>query len=125
MLAGQPEAVIKTAATDVTLVVPGSSEVAGTFHGKAAYESWLRGFLALHPEMAIKDVIVSGGPWKTRVVVRHTESIGDYTSECVDYLQMSWGKLRRQEIFLDTARLDDLMRGGAIAGPRRPSALSQ
>jgi ketosteroid isomerase-like protein len=105
MLDGQPDAVLKTAAPDVTLVVPGSSEFAGTIQGKAAYESWLRGFLALKPSMDIHDVVVSGGPWNTRVVVRHTESVGDYRSECVDYLQMRWGKLRRQEIFLDTERL--------------------
>jgi ketosteroid isomerase-like protein len=108
MLNGQPEAVTKTAARDVTLVVPGSSEFAGTYTGKAAYETWLRGFLALGPSMDIKDIVVSGGPWKTRVAVRHAEAVGDYRSECVDYLQLKWGKLHRHEIFLDTERLASL-----------------
>lgn len=106
MLEGHPEAVSQTAAAGVTLVVPGSSEFAGTFVGKTEYETWLRRFLALGPVMTIKDVVVSGWPWNTRVVVRHTESIGDYSSECADYLQLRWGKLHHQEIFLDTDRLD-------------------
>lgn len=115
--AGRVDAVVKLASPQVELVVPGATSWSGTFRGRDGYETWLRGFVALQPQLTVRDVVVSGGPWSTRVAVRMTETVGDgYRNECVDYLRLRWGKVRRHEVFLDTEQLADLPATGARAG---------
>jgi ketosteroid isomerase-like protein len=94
------------AADDVTFICPGNSSFGGTHHGKAATLAWLKRFAALHPRIEVIDVTASGPPWNTRIAVRLNDAIGeDYTNQVLEMLWIRWGKLRRLEVFLDTARL--------------------
>jgi ketosteroid isomerase-like protein len=114
---GRVDAVVKLAAPQVELVVPGTTAWSGSFHGRDAYETWLRGFVSVQPQLSVRDVVVSGGPWNTRIAVRMTETVGvGYRNECVDYLRLRWGKVRRHEVFLDTQCLAELSTSLANAG---------
>jgi ketosteroid isomerase-like protein len=104
--AGELRLVGALAADDVTFVFPGDSSFGGTYRGKAELLGWLRRFASLHPRIEVVDVVASGPPWNTRVAVRFDDTIGDdYRNQVMELLWIRWGKLRRLEAFLDTARI--------------------
>lgn len=104
--AGNPKMLMALAAEDVEFVFPGQNSFAGRLHGKAALEAWMARYASLHPRMHVQDVVVSGAPWHLRVAVRFDDGIGeDYSNEGVEYLQLTAGKLRKLEVFLDTERV--------------------
>lgn len=93
-------------ADDVIFIFPGDSTFGGTFRGKAELIAWLRRFASLRPHIDVLDVTASGPPWNMRVAVRFDDAIGDdYRNQVVEMLWIRWGKLRRLEAFLDTARI--------------------
>jgi ketosteroid isomerase-like protein len=104
--AGDLRLVRTMTADDATFVFPGTSSFGGTYHGKTEIEAWIERFAALHPRIDVLDVAASGPPWNTRVAVRFDDAIGDdYRNNVVEMFWIRWGKLRRLEVFLDTARI--------------------
>jgi hypothetical protein len=77
--------------------------VAGSFHGKAELDRWLRRFASLSPEFRIHDVLVAGPPWNTRVAMTFSDAIGaDYRNRGMEYLRLRWGKVKAVEVYLNT-----------------------
>jgi hypothetical protein len=73
--------------------------------------AWLRRFAALKPDYVIRDVLVTGPPWNTRLAVRLSDRIGEnYANEGMQYLRMRWGKVISDEVFIDTEKVADLDR---------------
>ncbi len=68
--------------------------------------------MALGPHFEIADVLVSGPPWNMRVGVRFADRIAlpdgrNYENEGMQYLQLRWGRVRLDRIFLDTQVIAD------------------
>lgn len=103
---GEPRLISKLSGNDVVLVFPGSSSFGGEHRGRVALLDWLGRFAALRPTFAVRDVVVSGPPWNLRAAVRFSDAIGeDYCNEGMELLAIRWFKVRRIEVFLDTAVL--------------------
>jgi ketosteroid isomerase-like protein len=98
-------------ADDVAFDFPGSSSFAASTRTKREMVAWVERFAALQPDYLVRDVIVTGPPWNTRVAVRLSDRIGDdYSNEGMQYLRMRWGKLISEEVFLDTERVAEFER---------------
>jgi hypothetical protein len=98
-------------ADDISFEFPGSSSFAASTRSKAELVAWLRRFAALNPEYVVRDVVVTGPPWNTRIAVRLSDRIGDdYANEGMQYLRMRWGKVISDEVFLDTEKVAELER---------------
>jgi ketosteroid isomerase-like protein len=98
-------------ADDVAFTFPGSSSFAASTRTKPEMVAWVERFAALKPEYVVRDVIVTGPPWNTRVAVRLSDRIGDdYNNEGMQYLRMRWGKLISEEVFLDTEKVAEFDR---------------
>jgi len=108
MLSGDVNAVLRQLADDAEFVFPGRNSWAGHHRGKPAIAAWLRRFVSVKPEYIVRDVLVSGPPWNTRIAWRLSDRIGQhYANEAMVYAKGSWGKVRHQRVFLDTEVLSE------------------
>lgn len=108
---GKPELATRMMADDVLFEFPGSSSFGGSLRGREAVLAWMRRFAALKPDYVIRDVLVTGPPWNTRLAVRLSDRIGEtYANEGMQYLRMRWGKVISDEVFIDTEKVADLDR---------------
>jgi ketosteroid isomerase-like protein len=79
--------------------------------------SWFERFARLRPQVEVMDVIASGPPWNMRVAVRFRDRItlpdgSTYKNEGMQYLRLRWGRVRLDQIFVDTyavARFDEVL----------------
>jgi hypothetical protein len=93
---GKPELATRMMADDVIFEFPGTSSFGASLRGKDALLAWMRRFAALKPAYVIRDVVVTGPPWNTRLAVRLSDRIGDdYANEGVQYLRMRWARSSR------------------------------
>ena len=107
----KPERAARMMADDVTFEFPGSSSFGASLRGRDELLGWLRRFAALKPDYVVRDVVVAGPPWNTRVAVRLSDRIGDdYANEGMQYLRMRWGKVISDEVFVDTEKVTELER---------------
>lgn len=91
---------------------------------------WWQRTLRLLPgaRFDIQDILVNGGPWRTRVAVRSLVS-GDlpngrrYENTVFQFLTLSWGKVTSVETIEDLQKLERALRSVAAAG--RPEALAE
>ncbi len=98
-------------ADNVAFDFPGTSSFSASTRTKREMVAWVERFAALEPDYVVRDVIVTGPPWNTRVAVRLSDRIGDdYSNEGMQYLRMRWGKLISEEVFLDTERVAEFER---------------
>jgi ketosteroid isomerase-like protein len=110
-VAGDSGLATRMLADDVSFTFPGSTPFAASTHTKAEMVTWINRFAALQPEYLVRDVVVSGPPWNTRVAVRLSDRVGDdYANEGMQYLRMRWGKVLSEEVFLDTEKVAALVR---------------
>lgn len=106
LTSGDPSAAISLFAADARFEFPGSSTWAANLVGKDDIAGWFRRFAALRPDYEVVDVLASGPPWNMRAAVRFRDHIGDdYTNEGMQYLRIRWGRIRVDEVFLDTERV--------------------
>jgi len=100
-------------ADDAVLVFnDGPHRWAGEHHGKAAIERFLRDFVAAGLKVELKDLWLSGPPWRMVVIGRlDDEARGPegellYSNRVVVLLQTRWGKIvRHDDFYVDTARM--------------------
>src|SRR4051812_13047451 len=103
---GRPVLVGVLATSDVEFVFPGDNSFAGTYRGKAQLMAWLRRFGSLQPQFRVQEVTVGGWPRDMCVAMRFTDAIGDdYRNEGIELIRMTWGRVRRVQVFLDTERI--------------------
>ena len=104
-----PEHMARFFADDGLLVFPGDNPFAGEFRGREAVAGWFakvyREFVPIRFE--VHEVIVRGGPWRTRVCTRYTAhyALPDGTNlqnHGVQYLRLAWGKVELDRLYDDT-----------------------
>ena len=108
MLAGDIDLLVKQMSSRIEFVFPGRNSFAGTYHGREEVRDWLRRFLSLQPEYIVRDVLVSGMPWNTRIAYRLSDRIGaHYSNEAIVYLRFRWFRATHFRVFLDTEKISD------------------
>jgi ketosteroid isomerase-like protein len=101
-------------APDVELTFPGQNSWSGVFRGKADVERWRRRFAALGIQIFPDEVVAKGWPWNTTLCVRGHDYLhgpgGElvYKNRYVIWGQLSWGKLKRYEVYEDTHKANQL-----------------
>jgi ketosteroid isomerase-like protein len=101
-------------APDVELTFPGQNSWSGVFRGKADVERWRRRFAALGIQIFPDEVVAKGLPWNTTLCVRGHDYLhgagGElvYENRYVIWGQLSWGKLKRYEVYEDTHKANQL-----------------
>lgn len=88
---------------------------------------WYARLAAIFPDLKfeIRSIAIEGWPWSTRALVewRDTFTLPDGTrggNQGVHALEIAWGRVRRLEIYCDTAKLSHYLRvigGDAVAAP--------
>lgn len=109
---GDPSGALNMFAPDARFVFPGRHSFAADLNDPDRIGAWFERFVALGPHFEIADVLVSGPPWNMRVGVRFADRIslpngGHYENEGMQYLQLRWGRVRLDRIFLDTQAVAD------------------
>jgi ketosteroid isomerase-like protein len=110
--AGDLRLILRGFAPDAHLVFPGRSSFAGDHRGRREIGAWLERFVGLGPHFEIHDVAAAGPPWNMRVFFRFSDRIpipggGEYSNEGMEYVRMSWGRIREQRVYLDTEKVAD------------------
>ncbi|MGO9820997.1 MAG: nuclear transport factor 2 family protein [Solirubrobacteraceae bacterium] len=101
-------------APDVELTFPGQNSWSGVFCGKADVERWRRRFTAVGIQIFPDQVVAKGWPWNTTLCVRGHDFLrgpgGElvYENRYVIWGHMSWGKLKRYEVYEDTHKANQL-----------------
>jgi len=113
MSEGDVDAPVRMAAATMSFRFVGDTQISAQFTGPAAFRSWLEGVFRLFPgvRFEVRDVIVAGWPWNTRVAVRlgidATLADGSpYRNEAVQWIRLRWGKLIDDWVLEDTATLN-------------------
>ena len=81
-----------------------------THRGRAEVEAFLRRYTEAGIQMVVEDVLVNGGPWRTRMAIRvptWVEGPGGtdvYNNRAVLFAEAAWGRIRCQEDYEDTER---------------------
>jgi ketosteroid isomerase-like protein len=108
MLRGDVDLLVKQMSNRIEFTFPGRNSFAGTRHGRDEVRAWLRRFLSLRPEYNVRDVLVSGMPWNTRIAYRLSDRIGEnYSNEAMVYLRFRWFQATHFRVFLDTEAISD------------------
>jgi ketosteroid isomerase-like protein len=113
---------------DATLTFPGDNswanqhrptergrEAFATHRGLAEIEAFLQRNVEARIHLAVDDILVNGPPWNTRVAIRVHEWVegpdgqDHYSNRAVLFVNTTWGKIRREEDYLDTERIADLV----------------
>jgi ketosteroid isomerase-like protein len=112
--AGDHGPVLRGYADDAVLVFnEGEHRWSGVHRGKAAIERFLRNFAGAGLEGEIREIVVSGPPWRLTLVVRfddHAREPGGeeelYRNRVVLLVRTRWGRIVHQEDFFeDTGRI--------------------
>lgn len=119
---GDPAFLLKMAHPDAALAFPGDNAWATMFRpvvrgrephvthrGIEECRAFTDAFVTTGLQYTIEDIMVNGPPWKTRVAIRAVDSLpgacGDrYSNRLMSVLDISWGRLRRWEVYEDTER---------------------
>ena len=108
---GNPKPTLRLEAKDVELTFPGESSWSGIHRGKRELRDWLERFARVGLQIHADEVIVKGFPWRTTICVRghdHLDAANGervYANRYVIWGQMSWGRLKRYEVYEDTQKV--------------------
>lgn len=108
--AGDLEPTLKMDAEDVRFRFPGDSSWGGEYRGKAELEPWLRRFANVGIRIYPDEVVLKGFPWKQTICIRGRDHLdladGErvYENRYVIWGRISWGKLRKYEVYEDTQK---------------------
>lgn len=110
---GEVSGALEMFAPDAHFVFPDRHSFAADRRDPEQIRAWFERFVALGPHFEIADVIGSGPPWNMRVGVRFADRIalpdgGRYQNEGMQYLRLRWGRVRLDQIFLDTQAVADV-----------------
>ena len=113
---GNVRALIRGYARDATVVFPGDHSWAGTYRGKAEIERFFRRVVEAGLQFRSGKVLAKGPPWRLTVCFqlfdRATAPDGTvvYANRVMELIKTSWGKIRYQELYLDTQKVAELDR---------------
>lgn len=108
---GDFEAVFKSFHDDVRFQMIGDHHLGGERRGLDQVRAWFEEVGRLFPDLRLEpeDVVVSGGPWNTRIATRFRVSSeqGGYENVGMQYLRLRWGKAVEDRLYEDTQVLDE------------------
>lgn len=120
---GDADFLLRLAAPDAEIAFPGDNSWSTMFrpvekgrHRHATHRgieecrAFAERFVEAGLQLIVEDVLVAGGPWRTRVAVRAHDfapgAEGDrYANRVVACLELRWGRLRSWEDYEDTERI--------------------
>ena len=110
LLAGEVDLLVRGYARDARFVFPGSSSFAVDARGREEIRAWFERFVALKPQVQVREVAVAGPPWNMRVFFRFTDQIatpggGMYDNHGAEFMRIKLGQIREHFVFLDTERV--------------------
>jgi hypothetical protein len=103
-----PDAVLRQLAPRCEHTFAGDHALGGTRYGRRSLSAWFDRFFTVLPNIhfSVRDVLVAGWPWNTRVIVvidaTHREP--DYRNVAVQRLQLRWGRVEQIVEFLEDPR---------------------
>jgi ketosteroid isomerase-like protein len=106
--AGDARLLLWLDAPDVTLTFPGQNSWSGRHEGKEAVARWLGRFIASGIQIFADEVVATGWPWGTRLVIRGRDVLVDadgavvYENRYVIWGRLRWGRLKEYEVYEDT-----------------------
>lgn len=116
--AGDYRPLLRLYADDVRFRFPGDNSWAGDIRGKPALEQWLRRLVGVGLQNFAEQVVVTGPPWNTTMVLRGTDYLKApdgrvvYENRYVLWGKLVWGRLTEYETYEDTQKaraLDDYL----------------
>jgi SnoaL-like domain len=103
-----PDAVLRQLAPRCEHTVAGDHALGGTRYGRSSIAAWFDRLFTLFPnlQLGVRDVLVAGWPWKTRVfvIVDITHREPEYRNVFVQRLQLRWGRVEQIVEFLEDPR---------------------
>lgn len=119
---GDTGAAVAKAHPDVVFEFVGSTPISARLQGREAFGEWFHTTVQALPGLRfdVRDVLVSGPPWNTRVAVRMDVSApledgGVYRNHAVQFLTLRWGRMVDDWVLEDTAALDAQLAKGSGA----------
>lgn len=112
--AGDVRPTLALDADDVELTFPGQNSWSGVFRGKAEVERWLRRLAAVGIQTYPDEVVAKGWPWRTTLCIRGHDHLRGadgqliYENRFVIWGLLSWGRLKRYEVYEDTHKANEL-----------------
>jgi ketosteroid isomerase-like protein len=107
----------KMAAEDMRFTFVGVTPLGATLVGRDKFRDWLAAVFDRFPDITfdLREVIVSGWPWHTRIAVRIAiaATLVDgtrYENEAVQWLTLRWGRMIDDWVLEDTLALGDACR---------------
>jgi ketosteroid isomerase-like protein len=123
--AGNLDAPVRMAAEDLRFTFVGGTPLGASFVGRDQFREWFQGVFDRFPDVRfeVRDVVVGGSPWRTRVAVRLTitASLADgtpYANQAVQWITLRWGRMIDDWVIEDTLALDDACRRQAAVARR-------
>ncbi|WP_328324311.1 nuclear transport factor 2 family protein [Kribbella sp. NBC_00382] len=121
--AGNWEAMVAGMAPEFTYRFYGDHALGGERHTHESLRRWWQRCFRLLPETTfeVRDVLVAGWPWDTRVATAVTVHVGvvdgtRYENVVHQFLRMRWGKITEVRTLEDTAVLERTLDRLAAAG---------
>ncbi len=109
-------------AEDVCYTFEGAHALGGTRVSRAGVAKWFERLFRLLPgQFVIREVMVSGWPWSTRVVTRFEHYVAPpdappYWGAGVQITDLSWGSAEKIHTYVDTAKLVQTLAALAVQG---------
>jgi ketosteroid isomerase-like protein len=117
------EPLLDRCAPDLRHTFAGDHALGGTRQSREAFRAWMERLYRLFPELQfhIRDIIVTGPPWDTRLAITWTDrgvaADGvEYENDGVHILRLKWGRLVELNARLDTQHLERTLDRMADAG---------
>ena len=95
----------------VELLFPGDHSWSGLIKGKRAHKAWLQRFVVSGLQIFADEVVFKGTPLRGTICIRGTDHLDTpdgervYDNRYVIWAHLRWGKLRRYEVYEDTAKV--------------------
>jgi ketosteroid isomerase-like protein len=126
---GEWELAVRDMAEDVHHVFAGDNALGGQRHSREAFERWFERLYRLIPEIEfeVHEVAVRGWPWDTAIAIAWTDrgrgaDGTPYENHGSHWIRLRWGKGVAVHGYLDTAKVDELLRTMAAAGIEEAAA---
>lgn len=120
---GDYRALVARTAPGVVHTFPGEGALAGTRTSRAELERWFERLFRLFPVLRfeVEEIVVTGGPWRTRVAVRWRDwgeaADGEpYENSGCEVFEIRWGRAVSIHQYLDTQVIRDSLERMAAAG---------
>jgi ketosteroid isomerase-like protein len=109
--AGDFEPVFKSFHDDIRFQMMGDHHLGGERRGVDQVRAWFEEVRRLFPDLRLEahEIVVSGGPWNTRIATRFGVSSeqASYENVGMQFLRLRWGRAVEDRLYEDTQVLNE------------------